>query len=345
MSQSPVLSYKKPSKEQAATASTTNATAGASSSTPTPRTSFSPSLSSAASNSSSPQLNPPQRKISSRRKALQEFYHLQQQQQQQQSQANKEKNGTEQNGEEGTSDNANKEKTDPSSTKSHIEPSDLKTAEDVEQFIKTSTTKDILQLRNKIQSQLSSSSQKKKEIIYDNYYELIKLSNMLGDLSESNKQIANVSTAQDVPVDSLSGFKIFNQPQTVDENGSHVSVDAYLDEVLNELSNFNQTTIKKFTTGGFDDVLNRLDRSSDRAESNASVVGLYNESSSTVNGVPDNVDKNDVVNEISYILDLPDRQLEEQERVEAESKIDKIIETTKSEALKLQLNTIKSRMY
>lgn len=223
-----------------------------------------------------------------------------------------------------------------------MQPSSLKTAEDVEQFIKTSSTRDILKLRNKIQLQLSSSSQKKKEIIYDNYYELIKLSNMLGDLSESKRLISNIPSVQDSEkIDSLSGFKIFSQ--TDDNNGPEVSIDTYLEEVLNGLSNFNQSTIKKFTTGGFDDVLNRLDRTSDRAESNASVVGVYNDT--TVDSIPDDVNKSDIINQISYILELPNRQLEESERVEAESKIDKIIESTASEALKLQLNTIKSRMY
>ncbi|KAI5967502.1 hypothetical protein KGF57_000342 [Candida theae] len=339
MTQSPILSYKKPSKDQAATATAT--AASTSSATLTPRTSFSPSVSATPSNTSSPQLPPhtsQPRKVSSRRKALQEFYHLQQQQ----SESNQEQNDKDK------SDKDNVLNTDTKPTKSEVEPSDLKTAEDVEKFIKTSSTKDILKLRNKIQSQLSSSSQKKKEIIYDNYYELIKLSNMLGDLSESNKSIANIATQQDLQkIDSLSGFKIFNQPSSNDAEGSsQVSVDAYLDEVLNDLSNFNQTTIKKFTTGGFNKVLNRLNRYADRAESNASVAGIYNESTNGGGNVRDDVvDKQDVINEIGYILNLPNRQLQEHERANAESKIDKILQSTKSEALKLQLNTIKSRMY
>lgn len=322
MTQSPILSYKKPNKDQT---------------TPTPRTSFSPSLSSTASNTASPQLpshTPQPRKISSRRKALQEFYHLQQ------SQSNQRKNNEGENG--NNEQDKSTEETDDNSAKAEVQPSSLKTAEDVEQFIKTSSTRDILKLRNKIQLQLSSSSQKKKEIIYDNYYELIKLSNMLGDLSESKRLISNIPSVQDSEkIDSLSGFKIFSQ--TDDNNGPEVSIDTYLEEVLNGLSNFNQSTIKKFTTGGFDDVLNRLDRTSDRAESNASVVGVYNDT--TVDSIPDDVNKSDIINQISYILELPNRQLEESERVEAESKIDKIIESTASEALKLQLNTIKSRMY
>lgn len=330
MTQSPILSYKKPNKDQ------TTATATAST-TPTPRTSFSPSLSSTASNTASPQLPPhtPQpRKISSRRKALQEFYHLQQ------SQSNQRKNNEGENG--NNEQDKSTEEPDDNSVNTEVQPSSLKTAEDVEQFIKTSSTKDILKLRNKIQLQLSSSSQKKKEIIYDNYYELIKLSNMLGDLSESKRLVANIPPVQDSEkIDSLSGFKIFSQ--TDDSNGPEVSIDTYLEEVLNDLSNFNQSTIKKFTTGGFDDVLNRLDRSSDRAESNASMVGVYNDT--TVDSIPDDVNKSDIINQISYILELPNQQLEESEKVEAESKIDKIIQSTASEALKLQLNTIKSRMY
>ena len=124
---------------------------------------------------------------------------------------------------------------------------------------------------------------------------------------------------------------------------SKFSIDTYLDEVLDDLCNFNQSTIKKFTSGGFDDVLNRLDRSTDRAESNASVMGIYSEGG--VDSILDDMNKDDIISEISYILDLPNRQLNGTERTEAETKIDKILKTTKSEALKLQLNTIKSRMY
>ncbi|KAI5965995.1 hypothetical protein CANMA_003380 [Candida margitis] len=324
MAQTPVLSYKKPSKDQASSA------------TSTPRASFSPSLSSAASNSASPQLPPhtqQPRKISSRRKALQEFYHLQQAQSNQQKNQLGEENGA-------TESDKPTDKKEDNSNQREVEPDELKTAEDVEQFIKTSSTKDILKLRNKIQSQLSSASQKKKEIIYDNYYELIKLSNMLGDLSESKKQISNTSSVNgSEKIDSLSGFKIFRQ---ADDTGPEVSIDSYLDDVLNDLSKFDETTIKKFTYGGFDDVLNRLERSTDRAESNASVVGVYDE---TVDSIPNNANNEEIISQIGYILELPNRQLEESERVEAESMIDKIIESTKSEALRLQLNTIKSRIY
>jgi len=330
MTQSPVLSYKKPSNKDQPTSVSASAT-------PTPRTSFSPSLSSTASNSGSPQLPPhtsQPRKISSRRKALQEFYHLQQQ-----SHSNRAETGDTEKQE---LDRPQEEKEEDKSVKREIRPSDLKTKEDVEQFIKTSSTKEILKLCNKIQLQLNSSSQKKKEIIYDNYYELIKLSNMLADLSESKKLITNLPSVQDSEkMDSLSGFKIFSQ--SPNDSGPEVPIDTYLDEVLDDLCNFNQSTIKKFTSGGFDDVLNRLDRSTDRAESNASVMGIYSEGG--VDSILDDMNKDDIISEISYILDLPNRQLNGTERTEAETKIDKILKTTKSEALKLQLNTIKSRMY
>lgn len=72
-------------------------------------------------------------------------------------------------------------------------------------------------------------------------------------------------------------------------------------------------------------------------------MGIYSEGG--VDSILDDMNKDDIISEISYILDLPNRQLNGTERTEAETKIDKILKTTKSEALKLQLNTIKSRMY
>ena len=66
-------------------------------------------------------------------------------------------------------------------------------------MIKTAPIEEILKIRNDLSAKLNSSNQTKKSIIYDNYYELIKLSNTLSDLSTSKPRKKSVST----------GLKIF----------------------------------------------------------------------------------------------------------------------------------------
>ncbi|KAG7876431.1 hypothetical protein KL938_004499 [Ogataea parapolymorpha] len=100
--------------------------------------------------------------ISSRRKALKEFYKLQEQTQQQLENAQL----------------------------SHEEPAEEPelTLENVDDFIKNSDFKKLLETENEIIEQLNSNQAEIKSIIYNNYYELIKINDVLMDLKSWNSE-------------------------------------------------------------------------------------------------------------------------------------------------------------
>ncbi|KAI5963178.1 uncharacterized protein KGF55_002970 [Candida pseudojiufengensis] len=330
MSSTPILSYKKPHKE-----STPSSNAS------TPRSSYSPNLSSNSqfqnSNNqqqSQSQSQQPTRKISSRRKALQEFYHLQSQQ------ASKNTtNETINNNDRNEPDEASITKTDAIESSSPSKEPKIETIEDVNNFIKNSSIKEILVLRNKIQSKLDSSSQKKKEIIYNNYYELIKLSHMLEDITNSNKKLPITNIEKN---NKLSGFKIYEEHDN-DENDLN-SADKYINEVLEDLSQFNKNQISNFTEGGFKEVLKRINtvQNQDRHFSNSSMIGVYNDEQ--IDEISEE-DKTKRINQLNYILSLPDKELSAEEQSKAESMIDQILKSSENEVLNLQLNTIKNRIH
>ncbi|RLV96622.1 hypothetical protein JA1_000176 [Spathaspora sp. JA1] len=165
-------------------------------STPTPPTS-SPN----PSNTQSPQpTTATTRKVSSRRKALQDFYNLQEQEKQQ-------------------------DKHEPKLDK---DPDALPQPEELDEFIQTQPIQEILKLRNKITHTLNSQDSAKKSIIYDNYYELIKLSDTLLDLSKSHQQEVN-------------GLGIYSE-----EPEKSQSKQEYIDSILSDLHGFinsNETSL------------------------------------------------------------------------------------------------------
>ncbi|KAI5956962.1 hypothetical protein KGF54_000581 [Candida jiufengensis] len=324
MSSTPILSYKKPSKEPTPASNVS-----------TPRSSYSPNLPSnsnftKAKDQQVPQPQQTTRKISSRRKALQEFYHLQQSQQSSQSNTSTNETISTDNGESTLIKNELIE------SPQHSNEPKLSSIEDVEMFVKNSSNKDILVYRNKIQSQLDSSNQRKKEIIYDNYYELIKLSKMLEDITDTSKKIPSTRENQ---VNELTGFKIYeNDEQTHNSD----STDEYINDILQELSDFNSNQISNFTDGGFKEVIKRLNANQDRSLSSASMAGIYNESE--IENLSEE-EKSKIINQLNYILSLPDLELSLEEQSKAESLIDKILESNTNEVLNLQLNTIKNRIH
>ncbi|KAG7693644.1 hypothetical protein KL933_004590 [Ogataea haglerorum] len=100
--------------------------------------------------------------VSSRRKALKEFYRLQEQGQQQLESA--------QLGHEETA-----------------EKPEL-TLENVDEFIRNSDFKKLLETENDITEELNSNQAEIKSIIYNNYYELIKISDVLMELKSWNNE-------------------------------------------------------------------------------------------------------------------------------------------------------------
>ncbi|WLF76994.1 hypothetical protein PVL30_000702 [Lodderomyces elongisporus] len=279
--QSPLLSYKKPRREYQKD--------GTPSAPSTPTIANSPTLSVSSLASGGEQSNqsslPSQpatpvqshgaRKISSRRKALQEYYHLQQKKNNATNSNSYGNNNTNTNAEPLTSsttavgnnaeshdtvsknESGSENDTIPHEQKSlHTSDnySSLKTTEDVERFIQSSTPLEILKLRNTLQSRIDSSSQQRKELMYGHYNKLIKLSQTLGKFSESTVQIPIGGDGDGDGFDKLNGLRIF---KTDANSGKMVEFDKYLNDCISELKTFNETSVKKMT-GPFDNVLEKL---------------------------------------------------------------------------------------
>lgn len=242
MSGSPVLAYKKPSRE-------------AKSQRGTPKPSPQP-LNTHKFGSSESTLTPPtpstpietSRKVLSRRKALQDFYRIQQS-----------KNGGQ--GEETANLNEAepaKESSEKESTEEALEDKSyvdiLNDPEKFKKFLTESKSVELLQARNGAAGKLNLHDSERKAIIYDNYYELIKLNQVLSNLSGDKKQDKTIDDDLDA-----------KDKQTKDVTDEHVI------KVLGEVSEFFSSTAATFNDD-FASVVGRL--STRRADSAASVQGI-----------------------------------------------------------------------
>ncbi|EGW30500.1 uncharacterized protein SPAPADRAFT_63319 [Spathaspora passalidarum NRRL Y-27907] len=140
------------------------------------------------------------RKVSSRRRALQDFYNI-------------------------SSDEPTTKKSDPDS---------LPSPEELNNIIQNSSINDILKLRNRITHTLNSQDSAKKSIIYDNYYELIKLSETLSDLSKGMHNEVN-------------GLGIYEEKQE--------SKEKFMDDVLSDLHDFINSEDTKMFNRPFEEIL------------------------------------------------------------------------------------------
>lgn len=310
MSEAPILSYKKPSSNK-----NSSSVSGSTPSTPVLSHSGSPvppaiqlpaSIDSPRSSTLTTNAGSSTRKVSARRKALQDFYHL-----------NSSQDKVPSNGNDTTNEDA--------SNKSNLN--------DIENLIKTAPIEEILKIRNDLTAKLNSSNQTKKSIIYDNYYELIKLSNTLSDLSTSKPKRKSVST----------GLKIFTDDEDKregdgDKKLTELTKEEYVDQVLKELSEFATTEAPTFN-GTFNEVLRKL-KEQDEAD-NSSMVVLNDDKLTEKIESPEDIAKQ--ISHINYILNLPLRMnIDETEREQAMEYIDKVIsDNPENEILSLQLGKIK----
>ncbi|KAI3406771.2 hypothetical protein KGF56_000376 [Candida oxycetoniae] len=317
-SSSPALSYKKPRKDHISSSSSTPTTPILN--TSSPNLSIASSTDSAVTDARHPhsvQQNT-HRKISNRRKALQEFYHLQSNKQQETDAGSGTGLGTGENNS-STLKSPALRSTAAAVANSNLDHHKIDTVEDIGKFIEDSSMVEILKLRNSLQAKINSSNQRKKEIMYDNYHELIKLSKTLSKFCESKVSMS----FQPECVDNLSGFKIFKQNSDSSVN-DEIDFDTYMDDSIKELTGFNETRVKKMTLGGFDQVLDRLIQDAAESDTNASIIGI-----SDINGGNDIVSHGDeekpqvLANEIDYILGLPNMDLSEEEKERALSTIEK----------------------
>ncbi|SGZ48865.1 CIC11C00000002869 [Sungouiella intermedia] len=169
------------------------------------------------------------RKVSSRRKALQEYYKLQEAESQKQPETElhgigitiTEPEDTE-GGREVIPGNKNQniaDGQDPAGSEkeqiSEVDIESLKDAGELEKYIRTARIEEMLRLRNQAANKLNHHDVEKKSIIYDNYYELIKLSQVLSNL--------DVSSAKTNPLN------MEEKPKVTDQ---------YVNEVLGDLTEF-----------------------------------------------------------------------------------------------------------
>lgn len=316
MSDSPILSYKKPSHNN----NSSQRVASSAPSTPNLSQPDSPIGSQHFQLSSPPPpLDSPRssstasfvttRKVSSRRKALQEFYHL-----------NENSNGNL---------NSSSVSTTPGVITS-VENLDISNPENIDNMIKNSPIEDILRLRNSISSKLNSSNQTKKSIIYDNYYELIKLSNTLADLSTA-KLIKKK--------DSSLPFKLYEAEEENDANNvtKGTTKEEYVDKTLDELSEFVLHEGDKFN-GSFNEVLDKLNCSI--ASDSASILTLKEDDQDQLEQAP----KQEIIDHINYILNLThEKELDENTKEKALEDIRNILKNNpNNEILALQLNKLEN---
>ncbi|ODV81968.1 uncharacterized protein CANTADRAFT_45412 [Suhomyces tanzawaensis NRRL Y-17324] len=245
------------------------------------------------------------RKVLSRRKALQEFYNIQKQEEE-----------------------AKKQEEDPESkqddarqTSSTIDNVDLEDPKQLETFIKTSKIEDILKVRNSITNNFNSHDLAKKSIIYDNYYELIKLSQTLGSLSNPAP-----------PKKSLRGLGVFEEdkPETSED---------YVDSVIGELTRFISEDTAQFS-GDFKEVIQNLRQDIQEVDSNTSIIGISEEYDKT--DAYNAIDRSAFAEEISGLLDG-----NYQDKTVVLDQIQKLLEKLdvhKDELLIIQLNDLRKKI-
>ncbi|KAG7666230.1 uncharacterized protein J8A68_000225 [[Candida] subhashii] len=279
MADIPILQYKKPNSSQSRLASPRISQSSSplpprtsSKSTPTPET------------TTPPHDKQQHRRVSSRRKALQEFYHIQEQ-----STSN-------------TNSTTSTEETNTSTTTTPTPTTgskvDLQDVEQLKQFIQNSKIEDILALRNQMMYKLNSQDSEKKSIIYDNYYELIKLNNTLSDLSKKHPKETGANTG-------LDALGIYSDESNDDNTGAAAAdtKEIFLNNSLIELQEFVNSETKKFT-GSFGSVLEALDSEISRSDSVASITTIKEDSMP----IPDDIDREKLIEEINGLLAIRTRQ-------------------------------------
>lgn len=249
---------------------------------------------------SSPQLDSIEggtRKVLSRRKALQDFYKLQQK----------------------TSEATQKIETKDAEVNQDL---DITNSQELDKWIKSKSIVEILKLRNSINNDLNSQDLENKSIIYNNYYELIKLNKILDDLLRP--KVTETST----PPDGL-GIFVDNSKETNDNN------EDYVESKLNELADFVNEKSKIFNNDFGSVVKTLLEEKSDNA-SISSTAGVIEK---TIPDISDKIDKEELVKEIDFLL--------QNKHVNSDSKVYEdvkgmieILDPTDDEVLIEQLNAL-----
>lgn len=301
MSDTHVLSYKKPSTASSRQQSSTPSHP----SSPLPKSPVeSPRIPSATTS----------RQVLSRRKALQDFYNIHHQEQD----THKE-------------ELASKPLISSSETKHNVNFND---PEELSKYMKSTPVEEILKLRNSITNKLNSHDLAKKSIIYDNYYELIKLSQILGDLSKP-KSVAKENV--------LDGLGIFTNPPSELHTKTKEINDHDLDSIFTDLSKFINEDVQQFNTE-FETVVKNLQKDFDSCD---------NDSASSIKGIaenpeiekfPQSINKQQLVKEINLLLDQDPKNVKQESKSKILNDIQdilKLLNVHHDELLILQLNKLK----
>ncbi|KAF3990224.1 hypothetical protein FT663_03268 [Candidozyma haemuli var. vulneris] len=240
----PVLSYKKRSQKQDGKQSNQDANVGSRSPRISTQSLSSPVPGSSPSAPSTPTLGA-SRKVSSRRKALQDFYKLHSE--------TPKGNESEQelSSAEPKEEKENEEAKEQAVSEDHASSvEELNDPKKIEEFIKTASASELLKIRNSASGKLNFHDSEKKSIIYDNYYELIKLNQVLSDLSGKEKKRT-----------------------VLEEDQKEIITDEHLQNVMGELTNFLDTTASRFNQN-FTSVVNDFSTEAKRSDSLASIQAI-----------------------------------------------------------------------
>lgn len=308
MSDSPIIAYKKPLKGQK--------------DSPAISKPASPSLGDSSSLLSSPKLKG-ERKVLARRKALQNFYSLPLQ------------SGTDQDVKSESPSSAEASRESDVNGISKEEVLDFNIVNDEERlndFLKKSSINDILRLRNAITDQSNSHELRKKSLIYDNYYELIKLSEILGELSRLKS--SRETEGKGLGILKQNGEKIF-------ASESDVSAD-YINSTLNDLQDFIKNDVKTFTSDFNSIAKDQIEASAD-LDSNASIKTVKEDGNEAASTKYDS----DLLNEINTILNGASSKIDKKTKenyIDAIQNCLKKLNIRTDELLIIQLNNIKKKL-
>lgn len=127
--------------------------------------------------------------------------------------------------------------------------------EKLKKYLQTNSIDDILKLRNSIAHKLSSHDSAKKSIVYDNYYELIKLSETLGSLSNGEHTVDLSPTIHGVVPLSRKGRQVIDS--------------GYLESVFDDLTSFVDNRVTNFCSN-FQEIATAPSSNDD----NSSITGM-----------------------------------------------------------------------
>ncbi|KAG2733277.1 hypothetical protein G9P44_004267 [Scheffersomyces stipitis] len=304
------LSYKKPSLQTGAN--------GSRSQVSSPQLNTNNSNNSVPGSPSTPTVGT--RKISSRRKALQEFYNIQEKE---------DVNGSENTP---TKSSGHSQNQNNSISKGPENIVNLQDPAELASFVKNASIEDILKLRNSVSSKLNTHDSEKKSIIYDNYYELIKLSQTLESISNARPQFSNSTT--------LNGLGIYEENG---QNTSEAKDSDYLESTLSELSSFITSESSKFNDN-FETIVQKLqENNTNDFDSAASIISTVDD-----NNKFSSVDRKSLSVEVNQLLNKKLlEQLPEDQKGQVITEIETILQSLdvhKDELLILQLNDIKKSL-